>query len=157
MKKISLTQEKYALVDDEDFKWLSQWKWYTKKDKKTFYAIRGMFVNGKRYTIYMHHEIMGKQPKGFEADHGNGNGLDNQRHNLRYVTHRQNCQNKKNGRKKSSQYPGVCWEKRRQKWKTEIQINGKRKWLGYFTDEHKAFEAYKQAVNAIGEKIINIF
>ena len=28
MKKIKLTKNKFAIVDDEDFKFLSQWKWF---------------------------------------------------------------------------------------------------------------------------------
>jgi hypothetical protein len=158
MKKISLTQGQVALVDDKDFERLNKWKWYTKKDKKTFYAVRNLSkVNNKQHQIYMHHEVMGRLPKGFEVDHRNGNGLYNTRGNLRFVTHRQNCQNKKNGKKKTSRYPGVCWNKQYGKWSTEIQINGKYKFLGRFVYEREAFEAYKQAVKSIGEKVIDIF
>jgi hypothetical protein len=28
MRTIPLTQNKITLVDDEDFKWLNQWKWF---------------------------------------------------------------------------------------------------------------------------------
>ena len=151
MKEIFLTQGKVALVDDEDFERLNQFKWQAVKNGKTIYGTRSK----QQCIIYMHHEIIGKPPKGFETDHGNGNGLDNQRYNLKFVTHRQNCQNKKNGKKKTSQYPGVCWKKRTRKWQVGIQINGKNKHLGYFVDEKKAFEVYEQAVKNIGETIIN--
>lgn len=40
MRKIPLTQGKFALVDDADFDWLNQWKWYALKTKTTFYAVR---------------------------------------------------------------------------------------------------------------------
>ena len=40
MKLIELTQGKFAKVDDEDFGWLNQYKWRTRKDRNTFYAIR---------------------------------------------------------------------------------------------------------------------
>lgn len=38
---------------------------------------------------------------------------------------------------------------------TQIEINGGNKYLGLFTDEAKAFEAYKKAVNNLGEKVID--
>lgn len=155
MKKIILTQNQVALVDDEDCEWLSQYKWYAKKCKKTFYAVRNSpRANGKQYQIYMHHEIIGYPPKGFEVDHRNGMGTDNQRENLRHVTRRQNMQNIKNI-KKSSEFPGVYWYKAYKKWVAMIRINGKRKNLGYFKDERKAFETYKMAVEAIGEIVID--
>lgn len=154
MKEIELTQKQVTLVDDEDFERLNGWKWFALKDRKTFYVGRWLpKINGKRYIIFMHHEVIGKPPKGFETDHENGNGLDNQRNNLRHVTHRQNTQNRKNI-KTSSRYPGVNWFKRDKKWRAHITINGSQKYLGSFTNEEEAFKAYCQAVNGLGEKII---
>ena len=153
MKRIVLTQGKYALVDDEDFERLNQWKWRIKNGIYSFYARRhSPMLNGKRHEIKMHHEIIGFPPKGLETDHENGSGLDNQRHNLRHVTTRQNQQNQKN--RKTSRYPGVSWYKQTKKWKAQIQINGLVKSIGYFRNEFDAFLAYKQAVEAIGEEVI---
>ena len=156
MKEIILTQSQIALVDDDQYEFLIQWKWYADKPKTgyTFYAYRNSpTINGKRHRIAMHHEVIGKPPKGFVNDHRNGRGLDNQRHNLRHVTRRQNLQNLKNI-KKSSRYPGVCWDKTRKKWNTKITINGKTKNLGLFVNELQAFNAYKQAVENLGEEVI---
>lgn len=157
MKEIQLTQGQVALVDDDMYEYLSQFKWQIRKHGKTFYARRSLSqINGKRHMIQMHHEIIGYPPKGFEVDHQNGNGLWNLRNNLRFVTHRQNCQNQKN-QKTSSRFPGVHWDKDKQKWMAKIQINGICKNLGRFVDEHKAFFVYKQAVESIGEKVIGDF
>ena len=155
MKKIALTQNQVALVDDEYYERLDRHKWCANKKGNTFYAVRGSSrINGKQHTIFMHHEIIGKPPKGFINDHRDGDGLNNRRNNLRHVTKRQNAQNQQN-RKQSSQYPGVFWDKKDKKWKTQIWINGKRKRFGGFVSELEASEAYKQAVNDIGEEMID--
>ena len=157
MKEIILTQGQVALVDDDMYDEISSVKWYAKKDCNTFYAVRNSFyINGKRHIIYMHHEIIGRPPRGYKTDHRSGNGLNNQKENLRLVTNRQNSQNRRDY-KKSSKYPGVHWVKRNKKWIAKIQINGKSKYIGGFTDEGEAFEAYKQAANAIGEKVLEDF
>jgi len=157
MKEIQLTQERVVLVDDEDYEKLNKFKWFAQKSTHTFYANRNSpRINGKRYLILMHHEVIGKPPKGFETDHRSGNGLDNQKENLHHVTHRQNTQNRKN-ENSSSKYPGVCWNRLREKWVARIEINGISKHLGVFTNERKAFEAYKYAVKSIGEKVIEDF
>ena len=154
MKEIQLTQGKVALVDDCYFEKLNQFKWFAQKGKITFYARRMLpAINGKQGMINMHHEIIGRPSKGLMSDHEDGNGLNNQRYNLRFVTNRQNSQNKKNI-KTSSIYPGVGWHKKGKKWNARIQVNGKVKSLGLFADERKAFEAYKTAVNKLGETII---
>ena len=80
MKKVKLTQGQCALVDDEDFEKLNRFKWFADKPKTgdTFYARRNLpMINGKQSKILMHHAIIGKPQKGFEADHCNGQGLDN--------------------------------------------------------------------------------
>lgn len=153
MKEIQLTQGKAALVDDEDFEYLNQWKWYAHRNGKIFYAERGQRINGSQTTIKMHHVVLSKPPKGFEIDHRNGNGLDNQWYNLRFVTHRKNCQNRKN-QNTISWLPGIYRQKDGKKWIAMIQIKGIRKYLGSFMSELEAFNAYKQAVEGLGETVI---
>jgi hypothetical protein len=153
MREIRLTQGKVALVDDDDFEALNKFKWYASKDKNTHYADRhSTYVDGKRKTIRMHCEIIGAL-SGLVTDHIDGNGLNNQKSNLRIVTIRQNCQNKK-GIIKSSEYPGVRWRNNRNKWEAGIKLSGKDKFLGHFISETEAFDAYRKAVETIGESVI---
>ena len=95
MKPIKLTQDKTTIVDNKDFKRLNQHKWFTSKYRDSFRVARhGLSKNGKQTTIYMHREIMAA-PKHLQVDHINGNGLDNQKSNLRLATNQQNQFNKK--------------------------------------------------------------
>ena len=153
MKEISLSQGEAVLVDDEDFEWLMQWKWYAFKCCNTFYAVRNKSIkyDGKRGLVYMHIAILGKKD-GFEVDHKDGNGLNCQRYNLRHATKRQNQQNQHI--KRTSQYPGVHWHKPLAKWMGAIKISGKKKNLGCYVTELEAFTAYRQAVESLGEDVI---
>ncbi|QXO59281.1 hypothetical protein JC794_08305 [Morganella morganii] len=45
----------------------------------------------------------------------------------------------------SSKFKGVSWSKSKNKFKSEIMHNGKRKYLGSFDCEKEAFEAYREA------------
>ena len=162
VKKIPLTQGKYALVNDEDFDYLAQWKWlaHWSPGTKSYYAKRnarkgeiGWISKNRRRLISMHAEIM-NLPKGMFVDHINHDTLDNRRNNLRSVTHRQNHQNRRQS--KYSKYPGVSWDKSREKWIVLIQVNGKRKNIGRFNSEIEAFKAYKTAVFELtGEKVVS--
>lgn len=143
MKEIILTQGKVALVDDDDFEWINQWKWYANKNCNTYYAVRSVRLERKISRICMHRLIM-KTPIGYEVDHKDGNGLNNQKNNLANGTHRKNMQNRHE--KKTSKYPGVYWRKTDRKWEAEIKVNGKRKHLGHYNDEYEAFLVYKNAV-----------
>jgi len=138
MKKIPLTQGKFALVDDEDFEYLSQWKWCANKSHNTFYVITNIYKNGK-WTIDMMHRLLldGKQ-----IDHKDGNGLNNQKKNLRACTHQQNQANRR-PTKGTSKYKGVCC--RNKKWQSYIRIDGKRIHLGYFDSEIDAAMSYDRA------------
>lgn len=87
MKTITLTQNRFAIVDDEDYEWLSQWNWYAQFGHGIYYAVRNDYTNGHK-QIRMHREIMGRTTGKF-IDHRNGNGLDNHKENLRACTNRQ--------------------------------------------------------------------
>ena len=145
---IPLSQGKSTIVDLEDYDLLNRYKWNTKKDGNNFYAVRGVWQNNTVKTIYMHRVITNAIP-GKEIDHINGDGLDNRKCNLRFVTHRQNGQNKHVG--KTSRFPGVTWDKNRKRWTAQLRLNGKRHFLGRFPNEHEAFEAYKLKLAEIGE------
>ena len=127
-KKIPLTQGKYAIVDDENYEWLSKHKWYAHREGNTFYALR--HTKGKnRKTLRMHREILGV-PEGMEADHRSGDGLDNREINLRICTSQENRFNQRKQEGRSSNYKGVYWNKRDRKWYAQIRHNGKGAYIG---------------------------
>lgn len=147
MKEIPLSQGKVALVDDDMFDYLNQWKWCAHKDHYTYYAQRR---EGNR-IIHMHRLVLNAQ-KGQFLDHKNPNGLDNRKSNLRFATSGQNNQNSRKAKGQSSQYKGVCWRKRNQKWRAQITLYGKCIHLGYYYNEIVAAWVYDQmAIKLFGE------
>ena len=144
---ILLTQGRFAIVDAEDYDWLSQYKWCAAKDRGTFYAHRG---NGGT-TVSMHRTIM-RAPKGMMCDHKNHNGLDNRKSNLRLCTSAQNQYNKRPQRNGSSRYKGVILRSDYRRWRARIGFNRKRIHLGDFADGIQAALAYDdKAVELFGE------
>ena len=88
MKEIQTIRNHIVMVDDDDYEWLSKYRWYFQaaKSKRTVGYIHGLV--GGRLTV-MHRLIMGALP-GQQVDHKNGYGLYNQRGNLRLCTASQN-------------------------------------------------------------------
>lgn len=140
MKKIRLTQKKFALVDDQDFEELSQYKWCAQKHCNTYYALRNVIENGVKTTIKMHRQILDLNDPDVKVDHKNHNGLDNQRENLRLCTTKQNLRNHTKPKKSTSIYKGVYFNKKIGKFKAAISI-----YLGSFDDEAEAARAYDVA------------
>ena len=98
MKKIELTQDQYAIVDDADYDWLNQWKWFAYKHRRgNFYAARmSPTKNGSRFYIRMSREILGLEHNDKrQGDHIHHNTLDNRRANLRICTNAENLKNRK--------------------------------------------------------------
>src|ERR1700757_2583296 len=106
MKTLPLTQGRVALVDDEDYDWLNQWKWSYSNHG---YARRGeRLFSGSYKTVHilMHRAIM-HAPDGVEVDHINHDSLDNQKVNLRLASHKQNSHNLR-GPRSSTGFIGVA-------------------------------------------------
>jgi hypothetical protein len=142
-KRIPLTQGLFATVDDEDFVYLMQWRWYANKYGNTFYAVRTTKLPFRK-TILMHRVIM-NTPNGMDVDHINGDGLHNVRANLRNCTTTQNLQNTRKRSDNTSGYRGVHWYKARGKWQAYIHVNGERIHLGYFSTAEQAAHAHDEA------------
>lgn len=143
MKKIPLTQGKFALVDNSDFEWLNQWKWYATKDNSTYYAVRwGPRNKGKRKKIIMHREIM-NTPETMDVDHADHNGLNNQRINLRNATRSQNMSNRLIYKNNTTGTKGVYREGSR--YAARVAMEGKRIYLGSFDTIEAAQKAYVEA------------
>jgi hypothetical protein len=141
MKKIELTKGKFAIVDDEDFEWLNQWKWQYDSHG---YATRKLWIiggKGKTEKIYLHRLIM-DNPTNKEVDHINRNKLDCRKSNLRLVTHSQNLLNRPANSNNTSGYKGVFFDKSRNKWKAMIKINYRSIFLGRFNTAKEASNAY---------------
>lgn len=138
MAKIDISTPKYpnqfAIVDNEDFGWLNQWKWRTHSKG---YAIRMAGGRKNAHNIYMH-KLINNTPDGFETDHINQNKLDNRKDNLRSVTRTQNKLNTGLWKKNTSGYKGVTWNKQISKWQSQIGLNNKNIILGYFNDIKEA-------------------
>ena len=141
MKTIHLSQGQVALVDDADYDILNKSAWHAYKSKNTYYAVRRLRGNGKDTTQRMHRFLLDPKPDE-QVDHKNGNGLDNQRHNLRTCSCQQNTRNRRKYRG-NSKYKGVSCESK--PWRAQITVNGGVILLGRFTTEIEAALAYNVA------------
>jgi len=120
MKKIKLTKGKFALVDDSDFEFLSQWNWHF--DLSTGYAARTLYPKGKAYM----HRLVNKTLDNLGTDHINQNKLDNRRENLRTADKRINGINRGVQKNNKSGYKNIHFEKRRNQWVVDVRCFKKR-------------------------------
>jgi len=151
MKEIPLTQGKVAIVDDEDFEWLSQWKWHCMKG----YAARHPAgPHGQKY-IYMHRKIM-RTPDDMDADHINHNTFDNRRLNLRNCTHAENSRNQITQKRSITGFKGVSFDSERKKWKAQIQLNSIGKIIGRFSTPEAAARAYDEMAKKLFGEFTNL-
>lgn len=160
MREIPLSQGKVALVDDADYAYLMQWKWYAwwNRCTRSFYAVRNDRTTGKHLTVRMHRVILGlglgdKR----QGDHKNHDTLDNRKSvNLRISTPSQNCCNQGKRRTNSSGFKGTYWHKKMQRWTASISLESGLKYLGDFDSRDLARAAYVKAANAHHGEFANV-
>ena len=152
MREIPLTKGKVALIDDEDYFWVSKHKWHygeKRAGSKIGYAKRGRKVSGKQLFVKMHRAIVAC-PDGFQVDHIDGNSLNNQKSNLRICTGTQNARNVTSVA--GCGFKGVSKVSYLTKFRAKICHNGNRVHLGYFVTAIEAAIAYDAAaISRFGE------
>lgn len=161
VKSITLRSGAEVTVSDADFPSICEFAWMEKKrsDGLSSYAFRWITVAPKRHKRrLMHHQILGLEGK-VRVDHRDGNGLNNQRENLRPATQRQNAQNmrvlriKDRPRPKASRFKGVSYSLVHKRdtltkpWRSRIRVDGVLKNLGWFATQEEAAMAYNDAAN----------
>ena len=108
------------------------------------YAVTGVSCGaGRRRLLLMHRLILPGVP---QIDHEDGDGLNNQRSNLRPATYPQNHANERKtltygGKPTTSRFKGVAWNKGAGKWQARIRGG----YLGIFVHEVDAALAYDAA------------
>jgi hypothetical protein len=88
----------WATVDAADAQELREWTWRVSQGFKRKPYARGVVrIGGRPRDVYMHRWLMATtpppSPEHTMVDHLNGNGLDNRRQNLRWVTPAENRAN----------------------------------------------------------------
>lgn len=146
MKQIPLPNGDCTVVDDEDFDVLNRHKWsVTNKG----YVVRAG-PRPKRRQILLH-RVVNQTPDGLQTDHINGNKLDNRRCNLRSATNTTNQWNSKHAPRSTNThgFKGARFDKRFNAYHSQITVNGKSHYLGYFKDPQSASKAYFAAAKRL--------
>lgn len=148
--KTIVIDNKSILLDDEDFKYLSNFKWKLMKKENDWYAVvKKMKGVGRRTCIlYMHEfliELENQDCIGFK----NKNTLDNRRENLFGVSKGYNIARTRkrisvNGNKPTSVYKGVTRRIKKGLLTYEVRISKDKKthYVGSFKTEKEAAIAY---------------
>ena len=120
-----------------------------KSASRACYPAICLWLNGNQYFKYVHRLVAQtfceNENNNNQVDHIDGNKCNNHYLNLRWVNNSQNLRNRKKY-KSSSTYLGVSFNNHAKKWKSNIRLNGKVKYLGYYDTEELAHQAFCKAV-----------
>ena len=138
--------------DLEDYDKIKNYCWYINCDG---YVVTT--INETHSKIKMHRIVMNilDSPK-ILVDHIYHNRNDNRRENLRIVTDKENCENRKITNRNISGVVGVSWSKAHNKWIAHIRYKNKKIVLGHFKIFEDAVNARKQAEKELFEEIPNV-
>jgi hypothetical protein len=155
MKSFFIDSKKHGrfkvLVDDEDWDKVKNVPWiiHNSKRHRSPYAVGYFGKKNKKDDYRWAHRVVIDVPVGMEVDHIDGNGLNNQKSNLRICTHRENMQNRRKPANNKSGHKGVHWCKREEKWVAKLWFDGKRRHLGYFKTADEAGAAWNKKAKEV--------
>lgn len=138
-----------TIFDIEDIDKVKDHTWNRTDLQRSTYYYRSNKV-GRLYRF-----ILDIIDKSIIVDHINHNGLDNRKCNLRICTNSQNLCNCNLPKNNKSGHKGVYWESTRNKWNTQITLNGKCVHLGIFDNIEDAIKARNDAAEKYYKEFAN--
>jgi len=145
MKLIPLGNNHFAQISDEDFEFVSMFKWRLSNQRGYLYAINDKFSS-------LHRFILGVTDPKVYVDHKDRNGLNCQRDNIRISTPQQNCCNSKVHKDSKTGYKGVTYNKKTHRYSAQINHKGVKYTIGTYITPYMAMLAYnKKAIELHGE------
>lgn len=138
MRNIKTIKNNLIIVDNNNYYNLNKFEWNISCGYPYRYK--------KGHIWFIHWDVIGKPKKGFVTDHINGNKLDNRLENLRICNTSQNHCNKGLQKNNKSGFKGVCWHKKRKKWRVKVQKDKKIVFSNEFYNKIDAANAYNIAV-----------
>ena len=154
MREIPLSQNKVALVSDVDYdRVMAAGPWSADRSRHTWYARRTITLErgrgGRKTSQRLHNFVL----NALWIDHRDGDGLNNQRSNLRPATRTQNGSNQPKRRHSISRFKGVTRRKHGSKhggsWIAQISDRAITKYIGSFSTEEEAARAYDAAAREL--------
>lgn len=146
MKEIPVSGGFFAKVDDEDFERLSVFTWHADKQSAVVYAKTNLPRDGGQRKSPRMHQLLIACDGGFRVDHRDGDGLNNQKSNLRQATAGQQKQNSaKRVTATTSRFKGVRRQGKR--WCAEVKLHGVSVFREYAADEEDAATMYNFAAS----------
>lgn len=150
MREIPLSRGFVALVDDEDYELVSQYRWFAvcggsdrkgPEQDRRYYAVGYRPGGGRRGPRVQMHRLISGNPVGLVVDHANQNTFDNRRANLRVCTQKQNLGNRKISKRNTSGFTGVGKKTPNGLYRACIA----KQYIGSFQTPEEAARAYDSA------------
>lgn len=137
----------HVRVSDDDWHECMKYKWYKSKD---YYQTN---MNGKKVRM---HRLIIKAKDGDIVDHIDGDPTNNQTSNLRLINKSGVIHKRKSNKETTSSYVGVSFDKKTNKYQSEIRKDGQRYFLGTFDKEEDAAIAYNKKAEALYGEYANL-
>lgn len=152
MKTIELSRGLEAQVDDDDYEYLSQWKWAADNNNYPVRSERRSETGRKHRKLIRMYRVILNAPDNMQVDHIDVNPLNNQKSNIRLATRSENMRNRKTSKSCKSGFKGVWWNPKRQRWIAYIKYNNRSVVLGRYNNKLQAAHRYnREATKLFGE------
>jgi hypothetical protein len=154
-REIVLNQGKIALIDEEDYPRVAPYRWTAcqtaqknSNHRERWYVKRQVIVDGKPFSVWLHRFILAP-PEGVTVDHIDGDGLNNQKANLRFASMRQQTLNRQQRHNAITPFKGVTKQRDSDRFSAHIAHEGKQRYLGLFRTAEEAARIFDAAARLL--------